>query len=97
LSAELKSTGSFIYAQMNALIGSSAQIIDPDYFTANSPNTTTLLGGVQNTTYAKRTFTGGLHSAVSGTGAQTVKAQFATSSGTGYIKNVYLTAVNIPL
>ena len=97
LSAELKSTSAYVYSQMNALIGSSAQIIDPDVFNANSGNTTNFVGAVQDTTYKKRTFSGGIHSAVSGTGAQTVKAQFVASSGTAYIKNVYLSAVNIPL
>ena len=40
-----------------------------------------------------------IHSSQSGTGAQTVKAVFsAYSSGeTATVKNVYLSAVNIPL
>ena len=39
----------------------------------------------------------GIHSAQSGTGAKTLKAVFGGIGGTVYIKNVYLTAVNIPL
>jgi hypothetical protein len=42
---------------------------------------------------------GSIHSAVSGTGTQTFKLQFAGfrpgGGGTGYIKDVYLSAFNI--
>jgi hypothetical protein len=53
-----------------------------------------------NAAYVKHHFTVGVHSSVSGTGSQTVKAQFGCltyMSGTAFIKNVYLSAVNIPL
>jgi len=97
IAAELKASGAFVYSFMNALIGSSAYIIDPGLFTDTEPNLSNYLGAVENTTYRKRTFSGGIHSSQSGTGAQTVKVRFAASSGTAYIKNVYLSAVNIPL
>ena len=97
LLAELKGSAQFVYSCMNAKIGSSSYIVADSAFNANEPGDD-FLERIQNTTYRKRTIIGGVHSSDSGTGAQTVKAQFAvTGGGIAYIKNVYLSAVNIPL
>lgn len=97
VSCELKGSAMFIYGGVNALIGSSAYIIDIDKFTAG-PDGTGLAGLVHDTTFGKISASAGIHSSQSGTGAQTVKARFAqVGGGTASIKNVYLSAVNIPL
>lgn len=56
--------------------------------------------GMGANTYIQYGIMDSVHSAVSGTGAKTVKVQFYAykpgGGGTGYIKDVYLTAFNMP-
>ena len=89
LSVETKNSASNT-TTTQALIGSVA----PKIVTAAG---NTALNGFD--TYGLVTGVGGVHSSQSGTGTQTVKAQFLVNNAisTGYVKNLYLAAVNIPL
>jgi hypothetical protein len=96
LSCELKSSSNWAWA--GYAIGS---------IYCNPVPSTSITGGLRgdepiktfDATYSKRSGQSMIHSSQSGTGAQTVKAVFsAYSSGeTATVKNVYLSAVNIPL
>ena len=70
----------------------------PDTFVIHSSNSP---AAPTYATFSKVSAINALPSALTGTGSQTIKVQFADSLGafssTAYIKNVYLSAVNIPL
>lgn len=99
VSCELKT--SVYLGGVNALIGSSGYIGDTDPTATTRANGYSGGNAVQLNTFQKLNFSAGVHSSQSGTGAQTVKAQFCSSdalgTSTASIKNVYLSAVNIPL
>lgn len=88
VSCEAKGSTGYSPMSINAVAGSSGSMFTLD--DTGGPIS------VLPTSYTKVNGSSAVHSSVSGTGAQTIKLQFA-ASGTASIKNVYLSAVNIPL
>lgn len=94
ISCEMK-TGGYAFAGGNGgiRIGTVYSTLDVSYGNGGFG-----LLNANNTTYAKLSGCMAVHSSSSGTGSQTVAAIFNDpNTTTTYMKNVYLTAVNIPL
>lgn len=94
ISCEMKTAGyAFTGGNGGIRIGTVYSTLDVSYGNAGFG-----LLHANNTTYAKLSGCMAVHSSSSGTGSQTVSATFNDpNTTTTYMKNVYLTAVNIPL
>lgn len=93
-SCEMKTSLSYSTAFSRVICGSAESAL---YYNTASTDRVSAFFTIAGSTYMKYSGFGAVHSAVSGTGTQTVKAQFCANdtSVTAYIKNVYITAINL--
>lgn len=99
LSCEMKAANNFGSAcYVRALATTNSVVIGcgPDWYSYGTVGWQPIFGGSGATSYTWVTGAASVHSALLGTGSQTIKVQFYNLGGgmTGYIKNVYFSAFN---